>query len=264
MAEYYFLASYLPRLEIGHVPTLGFQELKELLRVNLNQEDLKKVITLLHWIDFENFRALWAKEPIDSRGNYTKEELEQALHDEEWPGFEEFPYYVQDFLHKYTTNEERLAYFPLLMSQFLTTESEKETGFLKEFFMFEREWRLVMVGFRAKKLNKNIDAELQYEDAADPIVAQILAQKDAKNYEPPFEYNELRPVFEAYGDSPLELHQALYEYQFQRIFDFQDMIHFSIDRILGYMTRLLLVEKWLEIDVQKGIEIIDTIERNVK
>lgn len=264
MAEYYFLASFLPQLEIGHMPPLNFAELKELIRINVNQKDLKKVHKFLELIDLENLRALWAHEPLDPRGNYTKEELEEAITQKVWPLDVDFAPYLQDFFEDYPKSEDRLAHFPRLLSQFLDFESEEESGFLKDYFAFERQWRLVMAGFRAKKWHRSLEAELQYEDSNDPIVAQILAQKDAKTYEPPFEFKELKPIFDAYADSPLEMHQALYHYRFDAIQELVGGQTFSIDYILGYMARHLIVEKWLEIDVQKGIQIVDTIEKDIR
>lgn len=273
MAEYYFLASLLPRLEIGHVPALGFFELKELMKMNLNEADGKQVKKLLTLIDLKNLRSLWTGEPFDPRGNYSKEEFEELLLEEPWPDNPDFPAYLKDyysqsllrdFLAQYPTKEERLLHFPRLISRFLKTGEELESGFLRDYFEFERRWRLVMVGFRAKKAGRNIDVEFQHEDPTDPIVAQILGQKDAKVYEPPFEFKELKPIFDAYSHSPLELQKALYEYRFQVIVDLMDAQHFSIDRILGYIAQLIIVEDWLALDVQKGIEIIDKIERNVQ
>jgi hypothetical protein len=261
--EYYFLASLLPPLEIGHVPSLGFAELKVLLDANIKASDRKKVREFLSLIDLENFRAIWAGEPIDPRGNYNREQLETALVDQEWPSQELFAPYLTDFLEKYRTPEDRLSHFPLLLSQFFADEIEKDNGFVSDYFAFQREFRLVMVGFRAKKLGKNIAAELQYEDASDPIVAQILAQKDSKVYEPPFEYKELKPIFEEYGQTPLELHKALYQYQFNHIIELWGSELFSLDRILNYMARLILVEKWLELDVQRGIQVVDKIEKEI-
>lgn len=275
MAEYHFLAALLPPLEIGHVPTLGFPELKELIKVNLTPQDWEEFRTLLLLVDFENFRSLWSGEPLDPRGNYTKEELQQSLIDLSWPNNVEFPLYLKDYLQKYPTDAARFAHFPQLMSTFLDVEKEKHSGFIKEYFTFEREWRLVMTGFRAKKLGKNIDLELQYEDPEDPIVAQVLAQKDAKVFEPPFEYKELKPIFEAYEDSPAELQKALIEYRFGKIIEFQNAGIFSLhrllgytsrillDHILGYTARLMIVENWMELDVQQGLQTIDIIEKNV-
>ncbi|NGX55421.1 MAG: hypothetical protein KR126chlam2_01056 [Chlamydiae bacterium] len=264
MKQYYFLASLLPHLEIGHVPALGYPEFKEFLSVNMSDEGLERIKRFLRLVDIENLRALWTGEPIDPRGNLNQEELEQAVIELSWPGEEEFPDYLREFLQKYHSNEEKADNFYLLMSRFLEDEKENESGFLKEYFNFEREWRLVMVGFRAKKLGKRVEVELQFEDPTDPIVAQILAQKDAKFYEPPFEYKELKPIFEEFANAPVELHRALYEYRFDLLQDFFGSEIFSLDRILGYAAQLLIIEKWLELNVQKGIEIIDRIEEGVQ
>ncbi len=264
MAEYYFLASLLPPLEIGHVPALGFPELMELLRTNLTSSDQERVRQFLRLIDLENLRSFWAKEPFDIRGNVSSEEMEQALLDVQWPVGEEFPPFFLDFLEKYHSDEDRLEHFPLLMSQFLEHKIAVEGGFVRDFFAFQRELRLVQVGFRANKLKKDVAVELQYEDPTDPIVAQILAQRDSPTYEPPFEYKELKPIFEQFGDKPLELHKEIYLYQFNHIIELWGTEIFTLDRILNYMARLILCERWLELDVQKGIKVIDTVEKDIQ
>ena len=263
MADYYFLASLLPALEIGHVPTLNFSELKSLLAINLSKQDALKTRKFLRMIDIENMRRIFSHEPIDPRGNLNEEELKTAIQEQSFSPEEEFPDYLIDFLEKYRTDEERNAHFSFLMGNYLSQESEKESGFLGKYFSFERNLRIVLAGFRAKKMNKNIEQELQYEDSSDPIVAQVIAQKDAKNFEPPFEFKELKPIFDAYADEPLEMHKALVAYRFNEIIEMIDLEHFSMDRILGFMARLLLVEKWLELDMESGLEIIDTIERKI-
>lgn len=260
--KYYFVASLLPELVIGHVPALGFFELKEILRVNLSEEDKKKVRHFLRLIDLENLRALWAHEPHDPRGNLTREELEKALENQEWSDEEPFPEYLIDFLDKYESKEERVRHFSLVMTDFLV-EGSLEEGFLGAYFAFERELRLVLTAFRAKKLGRNLDEELQYEDPYDPFIAELLAQKEAKTFEPPFDFLDLRERLEFNQDLPLELHLALSEYRFMRIVELSEGEFFSIDRILSYMARLLLVEKWLELDQQAGIKVIDTVEGKI-
>lgn len=262
--EYYFIASLLPPLEIGHVPTLGSVELKDLLSINLAEEDLNYVKSFLRLIDFENMRALWAGEPFDPRGNVGEEEMQEAIANRAWPDGEEFPEYLQDFLIKFHSKEDRLKHYSFLIGQFFNYEVENAPeGFVRDFFAFQREMRLVMVGFRAKKSGKNVAEELQYEDSTDPIVAQILAQRDSKSYEPPFEYKELKPIFDEFGDSPIELHKQLIAYQFNHIVELWGGDLFTINRILNYMARLFLVEHWLELDIRKGMQVIDTIERQI-
>ncbi|MEZ5315662.1 MAG: DUF2764 family protein [Chlamydiales bacterium] len=264
MTEYYFLASLLPPLEIGHRPELGFSDLKELLSMNLTQEDQGQVHRFLRLIDIENFRSYWAGETLDPRGNLNQEEIERALVNMQWSFEEDFPYFLQDYLTKYHTNEEKLRYFSFLLSQFFELNIKNEVGFLKEYYLFLKDLSLVIVGFRAKILGRNLAFELQYEDISNPIVSEILAQKDAKTYEPPFDYKELKSIFDNNKNSPESLHKMLMEYQCNKIIEFWGGAVFNLDRILNYMARLILVERWLELDVQNGIEIIDTIEREIE
>lgn len=265
MAEYYFLASLLPSLAIGHVPDLDFHELKELFRINLTDEDKEKVHQLLSLIDLENLRAFWAKQSHDPRGNYSRAEIEQSLQDKSWPGDLEWPSYLKEFIEKYHDDKEKIEHFSELLSTFLKVEASMlEEGFLKEYFIFLREWNLIMVGFRAKKLGRNLAKELQYEDPKDPIVAEILAQKDAPVYEPPYEYKELKSIFLEFSEFPLELHKALLAYSFRVVEELCGNEFFSIDRLLGFMARLLMVEKWLELDMQKGLAILGKIEENIR
>ncbi len=233
------------------------------METDLSNDDKQLVREFLRQIDFENLRALWAGEPLDYRGNLSREQLEQVMHEYRWPSQISIPYYLVDNLEKYRTTEERLRHFSLLMSQFYRYQIDHHTGFISDYYAFQRDLRLVMLGFRAKMMGRDLAAELQYEDATDPIVAQILAQKDSKTFEPPFEYKELKPIFEQYGDQPLELNKALFEYQFNHIIELWGGEPFNIDRILNYLARLILVERWLEFDVQKGIQIVDRIEKEI-
>jgi hypothetical protein len=104
-----------------------------------------------------------------------------------------------------------------------------------------------------------VAAELQFEDPDDEIVAQILAQKDAKTYEPPERYSDLKALFEEHYDAPMELYQGLCEYRFEKIVQMYGIDVFSIDRILAYLARLIIVEKWLDLDKKKGIQVVDAI-----
>lgn len=257
--NYYFLAASLPELAIGYPADITFGELDFKLKTFLSPEDYHKTVVLRRYLDLENIRAFWAKEPLDPRGNYDVNELEDAL-------LTHFglPEYVYAYLDQYEHKEERLRHFSALMGAYFNHEIAQADGFLKEFLIFEREMRLVFTGFRAKKQGRDLAKELQYEDPNDDIIAQILAQKDAKTYEPPTSFGELKFLFEEYGSLPLELHKALYEYRFQKFEEMYGVDIFSIDRILVYLAQLIMVEKWMELDKKQGLEVIETIVKEAK
>jgi hypothetical protein len=252
--NYYFLASYLPELQIGIPPDISFLALDEVLKTHLTKEDYRMTIVMRRYYDILNIRSFWKGEEIDPRGFYNAVDLEESLVTRTG-----FPEYVFTFMDKYEQAESRLAHFPELVTAYFREEISAAEGFLKQYLEFERGLRLALTGFRAKKLGRDVVKELQYEDPNDEVVAQILAQKDSKTYEPPSRYEDLKAIFEEHYDHPLELHQAICEYQFRKIEEMYEIDLFSIGRILTYLAQLIIVEKWLELDKKKGLEVIDTI-----
>ncbi len=253
--NYYFLAPSLPPLELGHIPDITSEELFARFKMNLTKEDMEKAQVLRRFTDINNIRALALEEPIDNRGNLNEKELDEALltHDI-------FPLYVFDFLDKYETPFQRLKYFSELLSRFFIEETDSNEGFLKRYLTFEREWRLVLAALRAKQRKKEILKELQFEDFKDPIVAQILAQKDEKDYEPPLEYADLKQIYLSCGEDPWQQYKSVQTWRFNKIEELVEHPSFSIDWILAYVAKLMIVEQWNELDEEKGLMILDTIK----
>jgi hypothetical protein len=255
MSNYYYLAASLPPLEFPSFPDISSVELKESLRLNLSKKDFKKVETLRLFVDINNIRPLLLEEEIDPRGNLTEKELDEALLVRDF-----LPEYVFDFLNKYDTLSEKLKHFSELISQFFISEVDTHKGFLNEFLTFEREWRLVVLALRSKITHRDVVKELQFEDYNDPIVAQILAQKDAEQYEPPAEYKDLKDRYLSCGPDPWQLNKMLSEYRFSKIQELIDGDIFSIDTILGYLAQLMIIEQWNELDERRGQAILDTFK----
>lgn len=254
MRNYYFLASALPDLQPGVAPEISYEDFLNLLHDNLTESDFAKTNVIRRFYDIQNIRSFWKKEPLDPRGMLNKVDLEAALLNRE-----DLPGYLYDFLDRYDSTAARLEHFPALVTAYFSQESEKATGFLKEYLKFEREWRLVFTGLRAKDLGRDITKELQFEDPYDDFVAQILAQKDSKTFIPPDGYEDLKILYEEHTKNPLELYQALCEYRFYHIQNMLGIDLFSIDVILGYMAQLITVEKWMELDKKKGMEVVKNV-----
>lgn len=190
MANYYFLITALPPLTLGVKPEISFKEAKEMLALNLTPSDAHEVKRLLRPIDLYNIRALWLGLPLDERGNFEAKNLEEELLVQE-----SLPPYLIDFLERYEATQDRLRYFSSLFVSFYRDELPKLKGFNLKYYKFERELRLVLTALRAKRQGRDIVRELQFEDPTDPFVADILAQKDAPEYTPPMEFEELKTLF---------------------------------------------------------------------
>lgn len=259
MTQYYFLTTLLPELVLGEKPELSYLELRPLLDANLTPNDREKAYVICRLADLENLRALWNNQPIDLHGNFNKSELEDLLIAQG----EEVPSYLIDYLGRYASLEDRISHFPQLVASFFNEEIAVAEGFLKDYLSFERDLRLVMVGFRAKQRHRDVALELQYEDPYDPVVAQILAQKDAASYDPPAGFEELKPLFEKYANAPLDLHKAILEYRLARIAQLTGDALFSVDHVLSYLASLIIIERWNALDHAEGTKVIDSLLKEI-
>lgn len=252
MANYYFLAASLPPLVLGEKPDLTFDELICRADINLEKRDLEKTVVFRRFIDLMNIRALLLEDGIDSRGNLSEKELDQALLLKEG-----LPEYVFEFLDKFESPQQKLRFFPGLMAAYYREEIVGQSGFLKDYLEFERSWRLVLLGIKAKELGRDLTEELQFEDLKDPLVMDLLAQKDSFTYDPPPEFVSLKEKYLACGPDPFMQFKEVAKWRFQQIEELVEEPLFSIDWILSYMARLLIVEQWNELDPAKGEIILE-------
>ena len=244
MAHYYFVPAALPPLTLGVKPEISFKELREMLLLNLTSGDLKELSLLLRPIDLYNIKAFWLGLPLDDRGNFSARDLEEALLVRD-----SLPSFLVDFLERYESSSDRLRYFSSL---YASLYREEERGFLGKYFSFEREVRLVLTALRGKRAGRDLVRELQFDDPTDPFVAQILAARDAPEYTPPREYEDLKSLFVENSTDPKKLAFALMEYRFKKIEELEESEHFTIGQILAYAARLLIVESWDRLDKEKG------------
>jgi hypothetical protein len=112
---------------------------------------------------------------------------------------------------------------------------------------------LVLTALRAKEAGRDIVRELQFEDPYDPFIANILAQKDSSDFIPPKEYEDLKILFVEKAHNPEKLNRAISEYRMKKIEEMEDEESpFSIDQVLGYVARFLIVDSWFQLDREQG------------
>lgn len=255
MTKYYFVGTLLPSLSLDSPPEMSFDELDTLLKDNLSTKDYEKTLAIRQFFDILNLRALLLGEKFDPRGELNSTEMDEALVSRTG-----LPGYVYDFLDLYPKEQDRIRNFPFLLANLFQNADQLKDPLLRRYLNFERELRLVLTAFRAKKLGRDLRVELQYENPEEDLIAQLLAQQDAKTYEPPEKYQDLKALFDKYGDEPLALQRALDEYRFDTIENFVDMSDaFSIERILVYLIQFIIIQKWIELDKEKGIQIVNAI-----
>jgi hypothetical protein len=225
------------------------------LDLGLDKKDLAKVRVLRLFVDLCNIRALFLEEEIDPHGNLSEKELDEALLFQMG-----LPEYVFQFLSQFEKVPDKVSHFPGLLALFFNEESHKHKGFLRAYLTFEREVRLVLVGLRSKLVGSDLMQELQFEDPTDPLVAQLLAQKDADRYDPPVEYQDLKELVSSCYQDPWAEYEAFAEYRFAKLEEMKGKGAFSVDQILCYVAQLMIVEGLFELNRQKGTRILETFK----
>lgn len=256
MANYYFLLSALPPLALGVKPEISFKELQVMLSLNLTAKDLQWVQRLLRSIDLYNIRAFWLRLPLDDRGNYKPKDLEEALLVKDL-----LPSYIVDYLDRYESVADRLRYFSSLYASFYREEQAELKGFLADYYQLEREIRLILTALRAKTMQRDLVRELQFEDPTDPFIAALLAQKDAVDFTPPREYEDLKAIFIEHREDPRKLNRAILQYRFGKIEEMEENQDLTIDRVLAYVARLMIVESLEQQDQEKGIIAVEHLSQ---
>lgn len=249
MKGYFFLSSFLPKLQFDFPGTSSFDDLILLYRDNLSSNDMKKVWLIRHFIDLENVCQFLREEPIDKHGNFSESELSLALDLQEG-----FPQYLFDYLENYQTLEDQIRFFSSVLSHFFLDAQEAFSGFLSFYFDFERKWRLVLTAMRAKRLKVDLAKEFQFEDPRDLFVAELLAQKDTPQFEFPLEFIELDEALKGEAKSPKQQYKAIAQFRYQNILEKIQDHPFSIDYLLGYLAQFMIVEDWNALNEKEGSE----------
>jgi hypothetical protein len=256
MSNYYFLKIFLPPLQLETKLEVDFEELKSLLKRNLNAQDYAATVVIRRYYDLENLRALWLGQEHDGYGNLGSLELEEAaMHLDKLPG------YGNDFLEEHSDTSKRLQHFGELIARYYRHEIHAAKGFLKKYLQFEWLLRLVQTVLRAQYLHRDLKAEWPSGISDMPMQADFMEHEDVWNLPQLSGLEPLKSIHAAYGNRPLELHRALIDYRFHMIDTLVNHGPFAIDHILAYMIKLILAEKWQALDPAKGIS---TIEAYVK
>ncbi len=246
MGYYYFFYSSLPPISLDQDLPISTEEFRWMLELNLTNTDLSKLKLLREWIDLENFRSLWLNQFIDPNGNLDEKELEEAFLSLDLPD------YVVDFLSQYESTEDRLRNFSFLWIKFFEKADAFFQGFLKKYFQFERELRLVLTALRCKYAHRDLIKEIQFEDPQDPFFAHLLTQKDMEDIQPELDYLPVKEIFISNISDPAALHVKLLQFKFMKIEKMVDDDPFAIDQILGYYIRLILLERFHQLKKQDG------------
>ncbi len=251
-----FVSGSLPPLEFDSKPDINSPLLRSLFEENLSKRELKKIHVLQFWIDLSNIQnAMYKTKSFDPRGMFSEDMLKMLL--KEGDGL---PEYVTSFFADFTTEAERKRNFLALVAGYFQEERKKAKGFVREFLEFEHNIKILLTGFRTKRLGRDVARELQFEDSADPIVQMVLLQKNTSgSFVFPLEFRELEEKLEEAGRDPVLQYEAIMKFRFD-YYSEQAWSHpFALRALAATMMRVWILEDLFALREEKGEEILNKV-----
>ena len=258
--NYYCLIAGLPDI-IQDDKKLHFttSRMKEYLQEELHPDDFRLVQLFYLPMDHENLLGKLAGKgkPWDERGNLTEEQADHLLQPKlfEVSRPEDFPFYLYQFgqlLRSKEEVEEKLS--PTEASQFLTTAWFDEllkvpNRFVRDVADYRLNTGNILLALNGRKHN------LPYEEAliGDNLVVNALRKNRTRDFGLAVDYPEIEPLLQLFDTGNLlDREFRLDSRQWNFLDDITFFNYFSVERVLAFLLKVFLAERWFHLDYEKG------------
>ena len=267
--NYYCLVAGFPDL-IPDDRKLHFSsvELRNYLREELHSSDFDLVeLFYLPW-DHENLINLLfeSKFEWDERGNYSRDELEQFVDKKQFEYIDAsaFPTYFIDFIEFYHDDEEefpKIAAVKFLTEGWYKTLAESGNDFVTEFGEFKQNMANIMLALNGRK------HDIPFEEAiiGDDEVTHALKRSRARDFGLANEINDIETIVQIFEiDNILDRELKLDNHTWQFIDEITFFNYFTIEKILGFVQKIFIVERWFELDKEIGQQIFNRLLEEIQ
>ena len=255
--KYYYLIAGLPDL-IPDDKKLAFTsvDLRDYLRNELHPSDFELVEMLyLPW-DHNNLVNLIYKENAewDERGNYPVLLLEQLADKKQFDGLDKtgLPAYLVNFAETFHDDEEE---FPKQEAiRFLTEKwfdylMNSGNDFVAEFARYRLNMSNIMLAMNGRK------HQIAYEDAliGDDDITYALKKSRSRDFGLSNEVNDIENIIQMFETGNILDRELRIDSHFWQFLDESTFFnYFTIERVLAFVQKLFIAERWYRLDKEKG------------
>jgi hypothetical protein len=230
--------------------------LKEMLQEDLHVQDYQLASFFFLPFDHQNIlsKLYNQNKPFDKRAVYDEALIEEVTDKkafELYEGGELLPY-LNDFLTDYFEQEEKpdrvdaernllAAYYNMLLSQ--------KNPFLRQFATYELDVRNLFVALNGRKHGIAVDQELM----GTGNIVEALRKSRARDFGLSADFDNLDAFIQIHENPDIldrELKLDILRWQFLDEASFFN--YFSIEKVLAFTLKLMIAERWFELDEEKG------------
>jgi len=260
--NYYYLVAGLPDifLDEGKQP-LSCVESSIDIRELLSRNDAELFSFLQYPFDNGNLISLLTQngEAFDPRGRFSEDELTASL-----KVSDDLPEYMQSFLEAHRENrtpqqgltpEDQLAWF------FYEDACDNGNEFIREWFTFDRNLRNVLAGVNCRKELSHLDELGTDRDKAASVlvigrdeVADAVLRSNAADFGIASQFPYVERVIALSRGDIQEFEKGIDNLRWEVLDEMTTFSYFSAEAVFAFFIKLTIVERWMALDPETGIE----------
>ncbi len=259
--QYYYLVSGLPDLVLDQSKLpFSIPAFREELKIHLHPEDYALTEFFFLPADNRNLLNLLLKndKPWDDNGRYSLDTLTDALREPD-----ALPEYMQRFIAAFHAQEPlwpNMTWQNQLTWLYYDHVLESSEGFLHDCFSFERDLRNLLTGLSVRRNKLNLEGQL----IGDYALTAAIRTSHARDFGLGGEYPFIERLLQWEDNNWLEREMALDAIHWEYIDQLNTFNYFTVEVVLGYLIKLMLMERWTPLDRTDGESVFKSLVGNLE
>ena len=264
--NYYCLVAGLPDIIIeGNKPGETSHEFKNELAEQLHTSDYKLAELLYLNYDNKNLLNLLLKQEnkFITLGNYTEEYLEEQIKE---------PTNIVDYMKQMifnikteTSGNSNLSSENELQSLYYEYASQVKNDFLEQWFKFDRDMKNILIAVNCRKYGYDIEKQLipvKHKNEVYEALIKSSPKADLLADEIPY-IEKILQIAESEMDIS-EKEKAFDNIKWKFLDENTFFNYFTIEKILSFVIKLNIVERWIELDNETGKALFNRLINDIK
>ena len=251
--NYYCLIAGLPDIIIDQRKiSFTLSEFKNELQDILHKDDYKLIYLLFLPYDNTNLLNILQKNNKlhNSLGKYTHDELEEKIKEPEW-----IEDYLRVFIETYKASggtENEQLWENQLTQLYLDYVQNVSNPFLKDWFSFEKTLKNILTAYNCRKHQMSMDGNLIGEND----IIETLKKSHARDFGLSSEVDYIEKLISILENKNLlDREKNIDILKWNYLDELTTFHYFSIEVVLSFMIKLIVLNRWMELDKETGNEL---------
>jgi hypothetical protein len=261
--KYYYLIAGMQDITLDvHKLSQGQQEFRQELQNELHPQDYQSVEILFYPFDNINLINLLLKteKEFDTRGVFSQQQLEENIKEIN----DELPEYMNRFITAFKNSEQIIPCMSPeneITALFYNYTETLDSEFLRSWFTFNRNLNNMLTALVCRKYDIPYENQIIGTDET----SEAIRRSHARDFGLSSEYAWIEELLNIVkGDDLQEREKAIDQMKWSFLDEITFFEYFTIDRILAFVIKLGMVERWLAIDREHGKRMFNQLLSELK